>query len=130
MKLDRFRQETETPALPLTPLVDVLFLMIIFLVLGASFDQVETVRLPEASGSPSQETAVLRLELHPDGRLRHEGRPVPDGEVLGLIRRRAPAAVLLLPDQEARVGPLIRWYDRIGGALGIPVQIGVRPPAP
>ncbi len=39
-----------------------------------------------------------------------------------------PSAVLLLPDQRAAVGPLIRWYDRIRRELGVPVTVGVRPP--
>ena len=129
MNLDRFRQGAEAPSVPLTPLIDVLFLMIIFLVLGANFDQVETVRLPEASGqSTSGQSSTLRLELRPDGRLWLDGKPLATKDVIPAIRARGPSAVLLLPDQQARVGPLMMWHDRIRKALDIPVQIGVRPP--
>lgn len=129
MNLDRFRQGADTPLVPLTPLIDVLFLMIIFLVLGASFDQVETVRLPEASGqSTTGQSSTLRLELHPDGRLWMDGKPLAAKDTISAIRARGPSAVLLLPDRQARVGALMRWYDRIGKALAIPVRIGVRPP--
>ena len=38
MKLDRFRREEPPLALPMPAIIDVLFLMIIFLVLGANFD--------------------------------------------------------------------------------------------
>ena len=129
MNLDRFRREAGAPSVPLTPLIDVLFLMIIFLVLGGSFDTVETVRLPEASGQPATGNAsTLRLELRPDGRLWMEGKPLAAEDTISAIRALGPSAVLLLPDRQARVGPLMRWYDRIRKALGIPVQIGVRPP--
>ncbi|MEE8434802.1 MAG: biopolymer transporter ExbD, partial [bacterium] len=108
MNLDRFRQGADTPSVPLTPLIDVLFLMIIFLVLGASFDQVETVRLPEASGqSATQKSTTLRLELHPDGRLWMDGKPLAAEDAIPAIRARGPSAVLLLPDRRARVGPLM-----------------------
>ncbi len=129
MNLDRFRQGGDTPLVPLTPLIDVLFLMIIFLVLGASFDPVETVRLPEASGQfVTGQSSTLRLELHPGGRLWMDGKPLAEKDTIPAIRARGPSAVLLLPDRQARVGALMRWHDRIRKALGIPVQIGVRPP--
>lgn len=133
MNLDRFRRETDSLSVPLTPLIDVLFLMIIFLVLGASFDQVETVRLPEASGQPAGDSstgqsATLRLELRPDGQLWMDGKPLAAKDVIPTLRERSPSVVLLLPDRQARVGALMRWHDRIRKALGIPVQIGVRPP--
>lgn len=130
MKLDRFRREEPGPGLPLAALVDVLFLMIIFLVLGANFDRVDTVRLPEAGGRPpaAAEREPLRLELRADGRLWLDGTPLADAAVLDAIAARKPPAVLLLPDRAAAVGPLFRWYDRIRRTLGLPVQVGVQPP--
>lgn len=139
MRLDRFREAEGAPLVPLTPLVDVLFLLIIFLVLGANFDQVETVRLPRARGEVAAATApVLRLALRADGTLwPADGPPGSAGPGNGpldaaalraLVRARAPERVLLLPDERAPVGPLLRWHDLIGRELGVPVQVGVRPP--
>ncbi|MCH9045524.1 MAG: biopolymer transporter ExbD [SAR324 cluster bacterium] len=128
MNLDRFRTGEETPSIPLTALVDVLFLMIIFLVLGANFDPVETVRLPEARGDPSTAASALRLELRADGVLWLEGRALSDSTVIATLEARAPHTVLLLPDARAEVGALFRWYDRIRQALDVPVQVGVQPP--
>jgi biopolymer transport protein ExbD len=113
---------------PIMPLVDVLFLLIIFLVLGARFDQVETLRLPEAHGRPA-DSAALTLELRADGTLWLDGQPLADPDVLPTLRARAPVRVLLLPDERAPVGPLLRWYDRIQREAQLPVQVGVRPPA-
>ena len=129
MRLDRYRDPEAAPLVPLTPLVDVLFLLIIFLVLGASFDQVETVRLPRARGDAATTAgAVLHLELRPDGSLWHDGTSLERDALATLLRAKDPARVLLLPDEQAPVGPLLRWYDTIGREWGLPVQVGVRPP--
>lgn len=128
MNLDRFREPAVAPFLPMTALLDVLFLIIAFLVLGADFDRVETVRLPEARGAPQAHDRVLRLELRADGGLWMEGRSLSPEEAISVLRARKPSAVLLLPDERSAVGPLIRWYDRIRREVGVPVTVGVRPP--
>ena len=131
MRLDRLRESDDSLPIPLTPLVDVLFLLIIFLVLGANFDQVETVRLPQARGeAPADAAAVLRLELRTDGELWHGTTPLSVEALDALVLAQRPARVLLLPDERAPVGPLLRWHDRIGREMGLPVQVGVQPPAP
>ena len=129
MNLNRFRQGGEAPLLPITALIDVVFLIIIFLVLGANFDQVDTVRLPEARGRSSDGQGPLQIELRADGSLWLERRHIPESEVLEALARRSPRAVLILPDEKASVGALIAWYDRIGRHLRVPVQVGVRAPA-
>lgn len=128
MNLDRFREPAVPLLPPLTALLDVLFLIIAFLVLGADFDRVETVRLPEARGASPPSAGVVRLELRADGGLWLEGRPLAAGEAIPVLRARQPSAVLLLPDERTAVGPLIRWYDRIRREVGVPVTVGVRPP--
>lgn len=135
MRLDRFREAEGAPLVPLTPLVDVLFLLIIFLVLGANFDQVETVRLPRARGEAAATAPVLRLALRADGTLWPAdgpaiATPLDDAALRALVQARAPERVLLLPDERAPVGPLLRWHDLIGRELGVPVQVGVHPPEP
>lgn len=127
MKLDRFRKSAESPLLPLTAMIDVLFLMIIFLVLGANFNEVESVRLPEASGGREATSARLSLELHANGSLMLEHRTLTLSQALAEIVLRSPPAVLVLPDREASVGALFRLVERLRGALSVPVRVGVRP---
>ena len=129
MKLDRFRRGIETPGLSLTAMVDVLFLMIIFLVLGANFEQLETVNLPEARGRATEGHAVLSLELRHDGALLLQGEPLSRQAAPATVRTRNPAEILILPDKNARVEDLFFWYDLLLRALDIPVRIGVRPPS-
>lgn len=127
MKLDRFRGQPETPLLPLTAMIDVLFLMIIFLVLGANFDSVVSVELPEARGGAVGEN-MLRVELPLTGGLMLEGRLLKEGRAVEALRRRAPRSVLLLPHRKLSVERLFHWYDLLGRALDVPVSVGVNPP--
>jgi len=129
MRLDHFKQVEDSPSVPLAAMIDVLFLMIIFLVLGANFDPVASVQLPQASGGAVSE-GVLRLELRADGLLWLEGQPLGEEKIESILRQRTPRSVLLLPDGGLNVETLFRWYDRLSGATGLPVSVGVRPPAP
>ncbi len=127
MKLDRFRVEPESPFFSLTAMIDVLFLMIIFLVLGANFDSVASVELPASRGGKAAE-GMIRVELPADGGALLDGRPMDERQTVSALRRRSPRAVLLLPDRRLSVDALFRWYDLLGRELGVPVSVGVNPP--
>ncbi len=128
MRLDRFRALDETPSFPLTAMIDVLFLMIIFLVLGANFDSTVSVELPRARGSEPR-GAALRVELPVDGSLLLDGARLSPAQAVQALRALAPRSILLLPDRRLSVGGLLRWYDLLGGALRVPVSVGVQPPS-
>lgn len=130
MKLDRFRRPMGTPTLSLTAMIDVLFLMIMFLVLGANFEQLETVDLPEAHGRSPRGSTVLHLSLRPDGDLLLRKDPLPREGAPAILRAESPAEILILPDRSARVEDLFFWYDLLLQELTVPIRIGVRPPSP
>ena len=127
MKLDRFRMEPESPFFSLTAMIDVLFLMIIVLVLGANFDSVVSVELPEARGGKVGD-GLIRLELPADGGALLGGRRMDEQQTVSALRRRLPRSVLLLPDRRLSVDALFRWYDLLGHELGVPVSVGVSAP--
>ncbi|MEX0923646.1 MAG: biopolymer transporter ExbD [Rhodovibrionaceae bacterium] len=61
----------------LTPLIDVVFLLLVFFMLTASFLQPGAVSLATGLGSAANENSkVLLLEADQDGRLSFEGRTV------------------------------------------------------
>jgi biopolymer transport protein ExbD len=130
MKLDRFREADEAPFVPIVALVDVLFFVIIFLVLGASFQAVETQELPRARGQAAASEAALAVALRADGRLVLDGQPLADADVLARLKPRAGQGVLLLPDPRADVGSLLRWVDLLQRGLGVPVRVAVQAPEP
>ena len=128
MRLDRFHEPEEAPFVPIVALVDVLFFVIIFLVLGASFDTVETQNLSQTHGQEAAAAEALSVELRGDGQLAVDGRVIPAGDAVAELRPRAGHGIVLLPDAHAEVGSLLRWYDVLQRELGVPVRVGVRAP--
>ena len=68
-------QRTEPPEINLAPLIDVVFLLLIFFMVTTSFrDEVGIkIRLPEASGEAAAETQPLTLTIDAEGY--YYGRP-------------------------------------------------------
>lgn len=73
------RQRRDELAINLTPLIDVVFLLLIFFMVSTSFTS-ETqlaVNLPEAEGAPASDSKTrLELMIAPDGTFRLNGNPV------------------------------------------------------
>ena len=128
MKLDRFREAPGAPFFSITAMIDVLFLMIIFLVLGANFDSTVSVELPRAGGAEPRRGA-LRVELPADGTLLLGGARLGPSQAVPALRALAPRSILLLPDRRLTVEGLLRWYDLLGQSLRVPVSVGVQRPS-
>jgi biopolymer transport protein ExbD len=63
-----FRERSRFPELDLTPLIDILFMLIIFFVLAASFDRgAVTVELPRGTASEVSETRPLVITVTKEG---------------------------------------------------------------
>jgi len=74
-------------AINLTPLIDVVFLLLIFFMVSSSFSELTqlVVDLPEAEGSPASGDAALMLSIDVDGNMMLDGQPVPN-DAAGLMR--------------------------------------------
>lgn len=86
----------------LTPLIDVVFILLIFFMLASSFLDWRAVQIEapaEAGGAGSMEGAML-VEIRPDG-LRMGGQAIAEGELRDQIRARvrddADTRVLVMP---------------------------------
>ena len=77
-------------AINLTPLIDVVFLLLIFFMVSSSFTELTqlVVDLPEAEGSPASGDATLMLSIDVDGNMMLDGQPVPS-DAAGLLRAMA-----------------------------------------
>ena len=76
----------------LTPLIDVVFLLLIFFMVSTSFSELTqlVVELPEAEGAPASTDTTLLLVVDVEGNMTLDGAPVPN-DVRGLseaLRRR------------------------------------------
>ena len=64
----------------LTPLIDVVFLLLIFFMVSASFSELTqlVVDLPEAEGAPASTDTTLLLVIDVEGNMTLDGAPVPN----------------------------------------------------
>ena len=107
----------------LSPLIDVVFLLLIFFLVTAVFVQETGVDLetPRALSARDADRHSLQLALTPDGRILHGSRDIPLNSVRALVRRRLSTKqvpVLIQADSDARTGLLVELYDECkrGGA--------------
>jgi biopolymer transport protein ExbD len=99
----------------LTPLIDVLFMLIIFFVLTAAFVRGEVdVQLPEGQGNPVSETPII-LAVHEDGTLAWEGEPLVLDEIIPRAREAylEGQSILLAGDRLVPYGVVATLLDQL-----------------
>ena len=64
----------------LTPLIDVVFLLLIFFMVSTSFSELTqlVVDLPEAAGTPASADSTVLLVVDVQGNMTLDGEPVPN----------------------------------------------------
>lgn len=130
------RRRRESPLPDVTPLLDVVFILLIFFVLAAAFavHGVE-MRLPRSTAARAYVGRPLEVTLAADGSLRHDDRPITLRDLAFLVRRSGAGEagaqpVLLIPDRDARVGAFLETVDAIRDSGGERLVIAARPVAP
>jgi biopolymer transport protein ExbD len=141
----RFRERRpRSVGIELSPLIDVVFQLLIFFAVTTSFLQVAGLELdlPESDAEPAQraegaESRWLTIEMGADGTLAFQGEPVRPEDLEGRLKRalaaRRDALVVLRADREARHGQVVSVMDgvRRAGARGLSVatRLPARPRA-
>jgi biopolymer transport protein ExbD len=103
----------------LTPLIDVVFILLVFFMLASSFLDWRAIELqtPATAGAAGDPTGALLLRIAADGRLDLNGRPVGQSVVAERLRSAAAArdgARLLI--QPAEGVPVQRAIDLLDAA--------------
>jgi len=136
-----YRSSLSTGApLPLTPLIDMVFLIVIFFMVNATFAVHSTipVQLPHANGDAAAGSVALTVTVDASGRIfLHRG-----GEAVAVTLDRLPSAlgalqpeetvsrVVLHGDAGARYGRLVAVMDVLRGAGFTDLDlVAARPPA-
>lgn len=128
-----FRPQKERVTLDLTPLIDIIFQLLIFFLLTASFITTPNlgVELPKASSkAQTSQQQDLRISISRDGRIELENKRV---ELSSLLRRlqalqkeRPNARVLIHADRKAYHGDVVKVMDAAKAAnfrrLGVAIQ--------
>lgn len=134
----KFRQvRRELPALNLTPLIDIVFLLLIFFMVTTSFSR-ETrllVSLPEASGSAENATESIEVLVDKEGGYAINGRRLVNAEVDSLVRGLelesggdVSLLVVLVADAEVQHQSVVSAMEAIGRAGFASLSIATREP--
>jgi biopolymer transport protein ExbD/biopolymer transport protein TolR len=112
------RKSQEEPRIDLTPMVDVVFLLLIFFMISTTFVESPgiSVKLPEASTQAmDREPKEIKVYLTRDGTIYYRDQKISIEEYRSLLsEHRSEAAlttVLLLADQESRHGRVVTLMD-------------------
>lgn len=109
--------DAEASEVNLTPMLDVVFIMLIFFIVTTSFIKESGVEItrPESSAASPRPDAQVMVAITPEGAVWVDGRAVDlhrvGGEVAGLVSD--GGAVVIQADRDATTGLLIEVMDRI-----------------
>jgi biopolymer transport protein ExbD len=128
MRRRRIREREENEV-NLTPMLDVVFIMLIFFIVTASFVKesgIEVVR-PKAKTAEVQERANILIAIRDDGQVWIQRRAVDLRAVRANIERlmaeNPQGAVIIQADENSRTGVLVEVMDqaRLAGAQSISI---------
>ncbi len=112
------RRRRSNVILNLTPLIDIVFLLLVFFMLTAHFiqDQAIDINLPKANSSkPIEKDEYVEVALTPEGELQVDGKPVAKEDLEETIRGalHAPGKrfVRLRGDHESNFGMAVHVMD-------------------
>lgn len=112
------RNKEEEPGLGMAPLVDIVFLLLIFFMLTSHFDIASGIRiiLPKAAHRVlEQEKENITLVMDSNGKIYLEGKKIEDSELRKkidlLVEKKDMIHLVLQADKEARHGRVVQIMD-------------------
>jgi len=124
--------------LNLTPLIDIVFLLLVFFMLTAHFvrDEGLPIELPEAESAVSLENnKPVEIAISADGRITHEGRVLSpellQSTLTSLLATKLEKRVVIRGDVGTSLGDSVKVLDaaRMAGASGVDI-VTEKPSAP
>lgn len=126
------RRGRRRPLISLTPLIDVVFILLVFFMLASSFLDWRAIDLdtPQAAAAGSPMEGALLVEVRPDG-LRLSGEPMQLDALAAQVAQRLESdpdkRVLIKPAAGVRLQAAVDVVDRLAAA-GVPGLSFVRDP--
>jgi biopolymer transport protein ExbD/biopolymer transport protein TolR len=112
------RKPEDEPRIDLTPMVDVVFLLLIFFMISTTFVESPgiSIKLPESSAQTiDREPKEIKVYLSREGDIYYGERKITLDDFRGLLAEHQSEAerttVLLLADQESRHGKVVTLMD-------------------
>ena len=115
MRLTKRRRKTR-PEMDMTPMIDIVFLLIIFFMTVTQVSKLnkERLELPQLKGSEDQKPSVLTVNVTEPGDLIVSGQAYSIGELISLVNRE----LRRVGDDPNRLGIVIR-ADQRGTSAGV-----------
>ena len=133
MKLRRrVLKREEIESVNVSPLIDVIFILLIFFIVSASFVKTPGIEVnrPHAVTADNLRKNSILFALGTEGRIHYGGEPLPLSQVQPLVenlRREVDVPVIIQVDQDADGAQLARVV-RQATLAGAPVAIATRKP--
>lgn len=111
------REEKKNPEINVTPLIDIVFILLIFLMVSTSFNFTNSidVNLPAAKGDEKPLVENIRIVMTKEGLITVNDQTVQIAEVEGILgefRKTAPAATVIIEaDKEVAHGQVVTVMD-------------------
>jgi biopolymer transport protein ExbD len=121
MARKRIREDDEA-AIDLTPMLDVVFIMLIFFIVTTSFVKEAgiDVNKPKAAQAQKKPTATIFIAIRPNGEIHMDKRMVDIERVSATIEKllaESPTdTVIIQADKEAKHGVVVKVMDQIKAA--------------
>lgn len=120
------------PRVNLTPLIDVVFILLIFFMVSTRFmdERALALDLPSAAHAGATDGARVEARVTPGGGFRIAGEPVAAEELVASLRaQRAQypdSALRVRADRDARHGAVVRVFDAAAAAGFARVDVATR----
>ena len=117
MRSRRERKQGDQPKLEMTPMIDVVFLLLIFFIVTTSFVKESGVEIerPESSAATPRPDAQVLVAISPEGAVWVDGSPVDAHRVGQQVADMLSddGSVVIQADRESTTGLLIEVMDRL-----------------
>lgn len=136
MGVRRHQQTDQETELDLTPMLDVVFIMLIFFIVTTSFVKESgiTVNTPQAQTAQRQESANILIGIHEAGDIWIDGRPIDVRALKATVARlhaeNPQGTVVVQSDAKADTGVLVKVMDQVRLAGIDKIAVAARAVAP
>lgn len=125
------RDEELTAEINISPLIDIVFLLLIFFMVTSVFVEETGIEIqkPSAISARDLEKNSILLAVTVEGEIYFDGQPIPLNSLRPLVTRllrERERPVIILADEESRSGQLVRVIDecKLGGAAQVSLAAG------
>lgn len=119
----------EEPSVDLTPLIDVIFMLLIFFIMTTTFSRpVLDIILPASeTAEPGRQRQEQVVSIKADGSLHYEGRQIDKAELPAILEERPEAVLNLHVDQKAPFDAFVGVVDVAKAKKGERFVISTQP---